>query len=120
MQRATNTAVQTEVLKAHPTEFDITGQRLSISMFTAEESISTGLANRLVRYATGEMAESGFAEMAKNWKILVYTVDGDRKPADRSYCVRWTNEKGGYIEVIGILTSKGWPSLSHGFDIGID
>lgn len=111
-------AIQTEVMVKGPARFDMVGQRLPSSLHTVDECISAGLAKRLVGYATRAMAEGGFEAATQAWAVSVYTVDGDEKPADRRYCVRWTNPKGGYIEVVGILTSHGWPSLDHGFDIG--
>lgn len=111
-------AINTKVMAADPARFDMTGRKLTTTLHTVDECISAGLAKRLVGYATRAMADGGFDAAVQAWAVSVYTVDGDDKPADRSYCVRWTNPKGGYIEVIGILTSHGWPSLDHGFDIG--
>lgn len=113
-----NAQIQTEVLAPHAARFDMTGRKLSTTLYAVDECIRPGLAQRLVSYAQRQLAESGFEAIAQSWDVKVYTVDGTDKPADRSYCVRWTNKKGGYIEVIGILTSHGWPTLNHGFYIG--
>lgn len=90
----------------------------SRGLIKLDEYIKPRLAQRLVNYASRSMADAGFGAMTVGWQISVYTIDGDAQPSDRSYCVRWQNEKGGYIEVIGILTHSGWPSIDHGFGIG--
>jgi len=110
--------ITTEVMARGPAQFNIVGQLLPYQLRTVDEVISAGLAHRLAAYATRRMADGGFAELTAGWKITVYTIDGDDRPADRSYCVRRQNEKGGYIEVIGILTRSGWPSVDRGFAIG--
>lgn len=112
------TQIQTTVLAPDPARYDMTGRKLTTTLHTIDACISAGLAQRLVRYANQVMCDGGFDAAAAAWEVSVYTVDGDEKPADRSYCVRWTNPKGGYIEVIGILTKHGWPALDHGFYIG--
>lgn len=110
--------LQTEVLRRGPTQFDMCGQVVCRPLHTIDERISKGLAERLHRYAERELVDQGFSALAKNAKVSVYTIDGDDKPADRSYCVRWHTPQGGYVEMIGILTRAGWPSLNHGFAIG--
>jgi hypothetical protein len=112
--------LQTEVLKPGPARFNMVGQSLPTILRTIDESISKGLAERLHRYAERELIEQGFGALAKDAKVKVYTIDGDDKPADRSYCVRWHTPQGGYVELIGILTRSGWPSLDHGFAIGYE
>ncbi|MBC8741705.1 hypothetical protein F6X40_34655 [Paraburkholderia sp. UCT31] len=59
------------------------------NLHNVDESITSGLAQRLAKYATRAMDDSGFAALTASWKVSVYTVDGDETPADRSYCVRW-------------------------------
>ena len=110
----------TEVLKADATRFDMTGQRLPSTLQVVDAVISAGLATRLHAYAERELVAQGFGALAEGAAIKVYTVDGDEKPADRSYCVRWHRPQGGYVEMVGILTKSGWPSLDHGFDIGFE
>ncbi len=110
----------TEVLLAAPTQFDMTGQRLTPSLSVTSETISEGLAHRLKAYAERALVEQGFGSLATGATVTVYTVDGDEKPAARSYCVRWHTPKGGYVELVGILTRSGWPSLDHGFAIGFE
>lgn len=110
--------LHTEVLKPGPSRFDMVGKKLPTILHTTDEHISKGLAERLHRYAERELIEQGFGALAADAKVSVYTIDGDDKPADRSYCVRWHTPKGGYVELIGILTRSGWPCVDHGFAIG--
>lgn len=110
--------MQTEVYKRLPARFDIAGQVTSRPIALTHESISHGLAVRLHNYALKALDSAGFREAVKDWKVSVYTLDGDDTPSERSYCVRWTNKDSGYIEVVGILTRNGWPFLDHGLDIG--
>lgn len=112
--------LQTEVLKHGPTQFDMVGQVVARPLYTVEETISKGLAERLHRYAERELIDQGFGALAKDAKVTVYTIDGEEKPADRSYCVRWHTPKGGYVELIGILTKAGWPTVNHGFAIDFE
>jgi len=99
--------------KAH---FSQTGQRLASSLHEVSEEISAGLAQRLARYAQTRLEDAGFVALGE--RIEVYTLDADEPPANRAYTVRFQHEKGGYLEVSGILTRRGWPSLDHGFAIG--
>ncbi|RQR65680.1 hypothetical protein DIE18_04310 [Burkholderia sp. Bp9125] len=108
----------TEVMKRGPAQFDMVGQFLGYSLHDVDECITAGLAQRLAKYAAQELDEAGFSALSASAKMSVYTLDGDQPPADRSYCVRWQNAKGGYVEVVGNLTRKGWPTLNHGFAIG--
>ncbi len=110
--------MHTTVMKKGPTRFNMVGQHLDYELFTIDESISAGLAKRLVSYALSRLNDAGF--VVDQWNIEVYTMDGDVSPVERRYCVKFQNEKGGYIELIGIYTEHGWPSLDHGFSIGID
>lgn len=103
-------------LKPH---YNTTYQRTDHSVVDTPELISAGLVTRLVKYATCRLTDTGFQWAAINaTKVEVYTTDGDSKPADRSYVVRWVNSAGGYVELEGILTRGGWPTLDHGFAIG--
>lgn len=110
----------TEVMVPGPSRFNMVGQKLATELKLSAEAISPGLAKRIHAYAERALMEQGFGALAAEAKVTVYSVDGNEKPADRSYCVRWHTTKGGYIELIGILTSRGWPSLDHGFAIGYE
>ena len=118
MNTTASSAVATEVLKRGPAQFNGVGQFLGYPLHTVAEAISPGLAQRLVRYAQGRMNDAGFGALTADWQVTAYTIDGDETPGHRSYCVRWQNEKGGFIEVVRILTRAGWPCLDHGFEIG--
>jgi hypothetical protein len=109
-----------QVWEKGPARFDMVGQSLPTHLHLTSENISAGLAARLHRYAEGELHAQGFGALAKDAKVIVYTIDAEDRPADRSYCVRWHTPKGGYVELVGILTKAGWPSLNHGFDIGFE
>jgi len=98
--------------KAH---FSQTGQRLASSLHEVSEGISVGLAKRLVRHAQSRLIEAGFV---LGEHIEVYSLDADAAPADRAYTVRFSHVQGGYLEVLGILTHRGWPTVDHGFSIG--
>ncbi|MHD0644424.1 hypothetical protein ACYPKM_02155 [Pseudomonas aeruginosa] len=110
--------IQTEVLRSGPARFSMVGERLPSYLFDTDEAISDGLAKRIYHYAVGRLADAGFTKAVEGWIATVCTLDGDEKPADRSYYVRWKNSNGGYIDLVGILTRSGWPSLDHGWDIG--
>ncbi len=122
--------IATEVLQPSPTRFTLYGKALPNELKTTDEKVSPGLAKRLARYALNRLQDSGFRRVVEptsgvigkpnlgHWRVLVYTTDGDQSSSVRSYCVRFTNCDGGYIEVVGILTKRGWPSLDHGLAIG--
>ncbi|KVP16846.1 hypothetical protein [Burkholderia ubonensis] len=112
--------LNTEVYLPGPARFDMCGKSLPTQLHTTNECISKGLAERLHRYAERELINAGFGALTTDAKVIVYTIDGDEKPADRRYCVRWHTPQGGYVELIGILTKAGWPSLDHGFAIGFE
>ncbi len=109
--------METEVLKRVP-EWNTLHQKTNYFLTATDEKISAGLALRIHNYALEQLKSAGFFEIVKGWVASVYTCDGDDRPSNRSYCVRWTNVQGGYIEVVGILTYKGWPNLDHGLAIG--
>ena len=114
--------MKTEVFHKLPSRFDMCGQLLSKELKLGSEWVSQGLAKRLFDYAAKSFKEDGFGFMvdmvtAGKWEASVYTIDGDRPSPERSYCVRLTSPEGGYVEMIGIYTRNGWPSLDHGYDI---
>lgn len=110
--------ISTNVMVTGPANFDAVGRLLGYPLTDVAESISAGLVDRLHRYARQRLDEAGFNTMVEGWLAEVYTMDGGDKPADRSYCVKFKNAKGGYIEVVGILTKHGWPHLDFGYEIG--
>jgi hypothetical protein len=112
--------LSTQVFEKGPAQFNMVGQKLPTQLHLTSAAVSAGLAARLHRYAERELIEQGFEALAKDAKVIVYTIDAEDKPADRSYCVRWHTPKGGYVELVGILTKAGWPSLDHGFEIGFE
>jgi hypothetical protein len=96
------------------------GQALPRTLVETDESISAGLAKRLLAYATERLESAGFLPAVQEWDVEVETSDADLKPADRDYTVSFKNKEGGFIAVCGILTNHGWPTLDHGFDIGAE
>lgn len=110
----------TEVFVPDPVRFDMTGQRVTQTLTKVEEGISAGLSQRLYAYAERELQEQGFGPLAVGATVTVYTISGDKKLSDRSYCVRWHTPKGGYVEMVGILTRSGWPCVDYGFAIGFE
>jgi len=99
--------------------FDQVGQRLPCSLHETKEQITAGLAARLRRHANQRLTDTGFTQAAA-WELEAYTINADEKPADRACSVRFLNEKGGYVDVVGILTNNGRPVLDHGFAIGTE
>jgi hypothetical protein len=94
------------------------GQVVECPIRITDEVIAPGLAKRLANYALQRMNEAGFKVMVKEWTISVYTTDATDAPSNRCYCVRFQNAGNGYIELVGILTKNGWPTLDHGYAIG--
>lgn len=103
------------VMRRGESRFNMVGQKLPDSLHDMDESISSGLVQRLHRYALRALEGAGFELIG--WDCEVYTTDGDDRPADRSYCVEFTNSKGGMVGVQGIFTSHGHPMLDHGLCI---
>lgn len=122
--------VESQVLKCLPTRFTLFGKALPNELEETPEQVSPGLVKRLTDYALKRLQGSGFRKVVQptsgaigkpdlgHWRVLVYTTDGDLSSSVRSYCVRFTNRDGGFIEVVGILTKRGWPTLDHGLAIG--
>ena len=111
-------SIATEVYGKHPTRFDMVGQSLPTQLFKTDDGISQGLAKRLYKYALETLDSSGFKSAVVGWEITVYTIDSEKIPSERSYCVIWENSDGGSIEVVGIFTQNGWPFIDHGLAIG--
>lgn len=112
--------LSTTVMTRGPAQFNMAGQFLGYPLKNMAKVISPGLAQRLARYAVQRVTETGFEPLLKDADIEVYTADGDYPPSDRSYAVKFKTPKGGYLELVGIFTRRGWPSLDHGFAIGTD
>lgn len=109
--------ITTTVMKREEARFDMVGKFLGYPLKVMNEVISKGLAERLTKYALKHLDDEGFLTAVNGWNVEVYTLDGDANPAERTYCVRFINVKGGSIEVIGIFTKNGWPFLNHGLAI---
>lgn len=107
--------IQSQIYKSDPPRFNMVGQKLTQTIQLVDGEISQGMLKRIVSYANKEISEYGFEKFTENSDISVYTIDNNKV-----YTVRWTNSKGGYIELTGIHTSKGWPHLNYGFNIGTD
>lgn len=110
--------IQTEVLREGQSFYNWTQGKTQWPIHMTEEQVTPGLALRLVRYALICLDDSGFKAAIEGWKCTVITLDGNERPADREYHVRFMNTKGGYVEVNRILTRKGWPFLDHGISAG--
>ena len=112
--------IASEVLRTSASRFDMAGQKLPSFVDSTKKTISAGLVKRLHQYAERELVAHGFGALAQNAEVKVYTLDGDDKPSDRIYCVRWHRPEGGYVEMVGIHTNSGWPTLDFGFAIGFE
>lgn len=110
--------VTSTLMATMPTEFSMTGQRLSRRLEAREGKISAGLVKRLHAYAIKCLADDGFDTVVRGWAVDVYTMEANLPVAEREYCVRFINLSGGYIELSGILNNHGWPFLNHGLNIG--
>jgi hypothetical protein len=116
MSTAANT-IHTEVYKTGLAEFNQVGQLLGHPVAITNQVISQGLAKRLLDYGLKSLEDSGFLPAVQGWAVEIYTLDADEKPSDRAYVVKWVNEKGGYLEVVGIHTQGGWPALDYGLEV---
>ena len=112
--------IKTEVYQQGPSRFDMCGNLLPNNLSLTDETISPGLAKRLHNYGLTRLDDAGFLSLASSWQVEVYTINANDIPGDRSYCIKWINSDGGYIELVGIFTRSGWPCLDHGWDIGHD
>ncbi len=111
-------SVATEVYQRGEPRFTMAGQKLPDQLHITDKVITHGLAFRLARYALQRLNDAGFAKAVEGWKLTVYTMDADLPSSDRTYAVRWQNEAGGFIDVCGIFTKSGWPTLDHGYFMG--
>lgn len=109
--------VATAVYKTGEAQYDQVGQPLGYPLTLTDDTISQGLAQRLVRYAEKALDESGFKQAVADWTVSVSTTNASEPPSQRHYQVTWTNRKGGAISVVGIMTRNGWPTLDYGFSI---
>ena len=112
--------MKTVVMLQGPPRHDMCGQSLPRNLTVTDRVISPGLAARIHRYALARLDQAGFRSSVEGWEGETYTIDGDDQPTDRAYSARFRNVAGGYLEVIGILTSRGWPTIDHGLSIGQD
>lgn len=100
------------VMERGEPRFTMCGQKLPDILHDTGQTISSGLVQRLHRFALSDLMDAGFDVAA--WACEVYTMDGELPPSERLYTVEFTNPKGGMLGVQGIMTSKGWPCLHHG------
>lgn len=108
--------MKTEVYVRKAAQFDMGGKFLGYPLKAVEESITEGLARRLVVYASRRLLDSGF--IVEGWEVTVEAVgDPQDGPSDRVYAVSWENAKGGTLAVQGIYTRSGWPFLDHGLAV---
>ena len=112
--------IQSEVFREGQPYFNWTQYKTQYPIHQTDEAISNGLAQRLARYAAGILEEAGFGAVVQGWACTVITLDGNERPADREYHVRFLNSKGGFMEVNRIHTRKGWPFLDFGISAGQD
>ncbi|PRD42069.1 hypothetical protein C5748_18095 [Phyllobacterium phragmitis] len=110
--------MQSEVLKRGPARFDMVGRKLPYTLHDTDETISSGLLERLHRFGHSRLTEAGFEIGSGKWQCHVYTMDGDLPRLERYYTVEFTHVKGGMIGVHGIaIGAGGWPCLDHGLCI---
>ena len=110
--------METVVYRSKP-EWNCLHQQNNHYLHETEESIPQNLCNVLLEHATDQLEAQGFDEAVKDWKVEIYTTDGDREDLEeRAYCVRWINKKDGHIEVVGIFLNNGKANINHGLVIG--
>lgn len=105
--------VQTLVFNLGEQRYGYTGLALPRSAHETEQTISQGLALRLLAYAAQRMADAGLTSFTVN-AVTVETCDGDLPSPERAFSVAWENAEGTQIGVQGILTRRGWPCVDHG------
>ena len=52
--------------------------------------------------------------MLDHCEVSMYEIDNN------GVTVRFMTKQGGYLEVCGIQTTKGWPQLDFGIDVGVE
>jgi hypothetical protein len=80
------------------------------------DEISPGLAKRLAHYARRRLTDIGWGAAIEKCKVHIdaHSSYGNR-PEDQTYSVKFQNEAGGSMGIQGILISKGWPTIDHGY-----
>lgn len=110
--------INSEVLREGESFYNWTHNKTQRPLHMTDEKISHGLVHRLAAYSLKALDDAGFKPAVVGWACTVYTLDGNERPADREYTVRFQNPKGGYLEVNRIFTRNGWPFLDHGISAG--
>ncbi|WP_087864471.1 hypothetical protein [Comamonas thiooxydans] len=86
---------------------------------TTSAKLSLALAGRLKNYALQRFSSKGFDVFCKDAKLDIYTLDGEEAARDRTYMVRFSSPKGGFIELNGIVIDEfEFPKKDFGFSIG--
>jgi len=88
--------------------------RRGAELVTTKATISAGKQKRLAQYARNRLEESGFGPLLAHCEVSMYEID------DNGVTVRFMTKQGGYLEVCGIQTTKGWPQLDFGIDVGVE
>jgi len=111
--------VDVHLLATGPAELTF-DNKVTKHVFTAQDAtVSDVVVERLVDYAHKRLCDLGFMSVSipASWKVSVETLDGDKKPSQRSFNVYFTNHAGGTVGVTQIYTRSGWPFLDHGLCI---
>ncbi|MFJ7794642.1 hypothetical protein [Pseudomonas sp. NPDC096950] len=109
--------IATEVFEKLPIRY-MAGKSLPQQVRVTAEVVSPGLAKRLHAYAVERLRQAGMEKAVEGFEVVVSTSDAEDRPSERQYEVSWINKQRAFIAVVGILTSRGWPSLDHGLSIG--
>lgn len=97
--------------KVGDANFDMCGRLLGHQLKKIDNTITEGLSIRLRNYAAKRLRDYGFP-------VYVRCVI---EKTDDHYTVDFVNHLNGSIGIVGILVGKGgWPSIDHGFNVGID
>jgi hypothetical protein len=83
-------------------------------LVVTEGVISVSKQKRLAQYARHRLEESGFGPLLDHCEVSMYEID------DNGVTVRFMTKQGGYLEVCGIQTTKGWPQLDFEIDVGVE
>ena len=95
----------------------VPGVQKSVNLKMTDGSIRPGLVTRLHQYALDRVTEAGFYLVTAS-AVEIYTLDADKPASERAYTVRFQNAQGGYLELSGIHTKHGWPSMDFGLMVG--